>query len=83
MEFRMTRHQVARRARPDAEVSGQLLLIKRVTELRATYQIRLLTCRAVRERRKLIINVPGKCKIHSDLNALAKEYPRNLEIVRN
>jgi hypothetical protein len=83
MEFRMTRQQVARGARPDAETFGKLVLVKKVTELRATYQIRLLAYRVVRERKKLIIAVPRECKVHGDLNALIREYPRNVEIVRN
>ena len=53
MELRQRRHQVARGTRPDAESPTELLLSKPVSELRATYQIRLLTFRAVREGKKL------------------------------
>jgi hypothetical protein len=71
-----------RGARPDAENPNELLLIKRVSELRATYQIRLLTSRAVREGKKLVIEVPKECKLHISLRDLTKRYPRNLTIAR-
>jgi hypothetical protein len=83
MEFKMTKQQVARGARPDGETFDKLVLIKRVSELRATYQIRLLTYRAVEERKMLVIDVPKHCKVHDDLKVLAKEFPRNFSIVRN
>lgn len=83
MNFKMTKQQVARGARPDGETFEKLVLIKRVSELRATYQIRLLAYRAVQEQKKLVIDVPKECKVHADLKALAKEYPRNISFVRN
>ena len=83
MEFKMTKQQVARGARPDGETFDKLVLIKKVSELRATYQIRLLTYRAVEERKKLVIDVPKDCKVHDDLKILAKEYSRNVSIVGN
>lgn len=82
MERRQTKHQVPRGARPDGETFDELLLIKRTAELRATYQIRLLTYLAVQEDKKLIIEVPMECRVHSDLRELAKQYPSNLKIVR-
>jgi hypothetical protein len=83
MEFRQTKHQVARSARPDAEAFGKLLLIKGASELHATYQIRLLTYRAVQERVKLIVEVSKECKIHADLRELAKLYSKAITIVRS
>lgn len=82
MELKQTKHQVARGTRPDAETFDKLLLIKRVSELRATYQIRLLAYRAVQESRKLVIEVPKECKVHSGLRELTKQYPKNVTIVR-
>jgi len=62
--------------------SNELFLFKRVSELRATYQIRLLTYFAIRDGRKLIIEVPKECKVHSDLRELTKQYPGNVTIAR-
>jgi hypothetical protein len=82
METKQTRHQVARGARPDAETYDKLLLMKRVSELRATYQIRLLTHRAVQERKRLVVEVPKGCKIHDTLRELITQYPQNIAIAR-
>ena len=41
--YRYTRHQVPRGAKADAERDGALFLLKNVSSLRLTYQIRLLT----------------------------------------
>ena len=79
----MTKRHVARGARPDAEVNNRIYLIKNVSELRATYQIRLLLYRAVQENTKLVLDVPKSCVLSSPLKALAKEHRRNLEITRN
>jgi len=62
--------------------SNELPLFKRVSELRATYQIRLLTYFAIRDGRKLVVEVPRECKVHSDLLELAKQYPKNVTIAR-
>lgn len=83
MKFEMTKRRVARGARADAEANGRMYLIKNVSELRATYQIRLLLYRAVQEGLKLVLDVPKECKLSSDLKALAKEHRRNLEVAKN
>ena len=62
MHFKNTRHQVARSAMPDAESFNRMYLVKNVSKLRATYQIKLLAFRAVEEKKKLIINVPAACE---------------------
>jgi hypothetical protein len=82
MKFRFTKHQVSRGARPDAETFDTLLLIKRVSSLRATYQIRLLTYRAVQEGRKLEIEVPKTCRLEYDLKELAAQNRDHLKITR-
>jgi hypothetical protein len=51
--------------------------------MRATYQIRLLVYRAVKEKKKLVIEVPKQCKIHDDLKALAKSCPRIIKFMRD
>lgn len=83
MKFEMTKRQVARGALPDAEVNNRMYLIKNASELRATYQIRLLLYRAVQEGSKLVLDVPKACKFSESLKALAKECRRNLEVTRS
>jgi hypothetical protein len=83
MEMRLTKQQVGRGTQADGESFNKLALIKRVSELRATYQIRLLVYRAVKEEKKLIIDVPKECKLHDDLKQLLRDYPRSVEIVRS
>ncbi len=82
MEFQMTKHQVARTARPDAETYDKIHLLKSTLTLRATYQIRLLLFRAVQEGRKLVLNVQKDCVIHDDLKTLMKEHRKSIELVR-
>jgi hypothetical protein len=83
MEFRLTRHQVARGARADAEVDGEWFLIKRTSELHATYQIRLLAYLAAQKRRKIRIEIPKRCKIHGDLRELLRLFPKMLKVTRS
>jgi len=45
-KYRYTKRKVARGTLSDAERNGRIYLLKRVTELGLTYQIRLLTYRA-------------------------------------
>jgi len=82
MKLRYTRHQVPRGARADGEAHDKLVLAKRVSVLRATYQIRLLAFRAMQERRKLVIMVPEHCVIHPTLRQLVKEVPKTISFER-
>jgi hypothetical protein len=82
MKIKQTKNQVARGSRPDGESFNKLLLIKRASEQRATYQIRLLVYRAVQEGKKLIIEVRKDCKVHHNLRELTKQYPNNVTIER-
>ena len=82
MDYRHTQHQVARGARPDAESAEELLLIKRVSEMRATYQIRLLAYLALKGGRDLIIEVRRDTRIHGSLAALCQEIPEVIKIER-
>jgi hypothetical protein len=72
MEFKNTSHQTARSTMPDAEMFNKMYLIKNVSRLRATYQIRLLAFRAVQTGTKLILKVPVDCIFAPSLNALIK-----------
>jgi hypothetical protein len=72
MKSKVTSHQIARSARPDAEAFNKMYLIKNVSKLRATYQIRLLAFRAVDSGTKLILRVPVLCKFDPSLKELIK-----------
>lgn len=72
MKSKFTRHQVARSARPDAEAFNKMYLIKNVSKLRATYQIRLLAFRAADSGTKLILRVPVSCEFDISLLELIK-----------
>ncbi len=82
MDLKRTKHNTLRGTRADVVTSEMFLLIKRVSELRATYQIRLLTYAAIRDNKKLVIEVPGECVIHRGLHDLAQQYSGNVTIVR-
>jgi hypothetical protein len=68
-----TGHQVPRSTRADAVQLDRLYLIKNVMTLRATYQIRLLTYRAVTEGLKLVLKVPHVCKFDRSLLELIRK----------
>jgi hypothetical protein len=77
---RYTRSQVARGTRPDAERMGVMYLLKNCSELRLTYQIRLLTYMASTRGRKLVIDVPEHCQIHQSLRDFQKEHSKIVRI---
>ena len=72
MELRLTRYQVPRGSRPDAETMNKIYVIKNVTMLRATYQIRLLLFKALEDHKKLVLKVPRACRFHVSLKELIK-----------
>ena len=80
MNYRQTKHQVARGAFPDAQNQDKIYLFKNVSTLRATYQVRLLTYLAAEAGKKLIIDVPPHCKLHPSLSELTKEFPKAIRI---
>ncbi len=82
MEFRCTRRQIARGSRPDAETSDKLFLIKKVSVLRATYQVRLLAYRAQKEGKKLVLRLPKGAEEHSTLRAFRDECGSLVRIER-
>jgi hypothetical protein len=79
MEWKYTRHQTARGTRADAEKFGKIYLIKNVSMLRATYQIKLLAFKAVQTHKKLVLDVPKTCQFHESLKNLIKQ---NREIIK-
>ena len=79
MEPKYTRHQVPRGTRPDAETIDKIYLIKNVSTLRATYQVRLLTFKAVQTSRKIMLKVPRTCQFHTSLKDLIKLTGKTIE----
>ena len=60
-----------RGTRPDAETPDRIHLIKNVSALRATYQVRLLALKASSEGKKLVLHVPAACRFDPSLAELA------------
>lgn len=63
---------------PDAETPDKIYLIKSTSELRATYQVRLLLYRAVNEQKVLVLALPKDCHIHPDLAQLMSQHANNI-----
>jgi hypothetical protein len=64
------RQQRPRGTRADAQGATDLILIKNVSVLRATYQIRLLAFMAMKEQKTLRLIVPATCWFDASLNEL-------------
>jgi len=77
---RQTRHQVPRTALPDATFGSKLYLLKKVSTLRLTYQIRLLAHQASQEFTKLVIQVPKECRLSGQLRKTAKASGGQIKI---
>lgn len=73
MDFSYTRHQTPRGAKPDAEVGDKLYLLKNVSSLRLTYQIRVLAFMAHTRGKKLIIQLPKEAKVHESLKNFVRD----------
>jgi hypothetical protein len=82
MRYRHTRHQVPRGALPDAETHNRVFLIKNVSLLHATYQVRLLAFNAGEMGKKLVLRVPEACKLGPSLAALRREQPNLILVER-
>jgi hypothetical protein len=80
MDLRYTRHQVARGSRPDATVGSTAYIVKKVTRMRLTYQIRLLTFLAEEQRGRLVVRVPRGCALSPDLRTFVKRHASVLRI---
>jgi hypothetical protein len=80
MQFRYTRHQVPRGARADSETFDKIVLVKNVSTIRATYQVRLLAFKAVETGKKLVIIVPKHCQVDRTLRELTKELPKTVRV---
>lgn len=82
IDFRYTRHQVARSSRPDAVSGSKAYLFKNVSELRLTYQIRMLTFLAAERKSRLVIRIPKEARLSVDLRLFVKENSAVVRIER-
>jgi hypothetical protein len=73
--YRYTRHQVPRGTLPDAQNENAYYLFKNVSVLHATYQVRLLAYHAFKTGKKLVIQVPQRCRKAETLRRLMKDNP--------
>ena len=80
MKFRYTKHQIPKGAHADAESYDKLFLLKNVSTMRLTYQVRLLTFRASESNKRLVVRVPKHCKVHPSLWAFVKELPKAVQV---
>ena len=83
VNFSYTRHQTPRGALPDAEVGNKLFLIKNVEEIRATYQIKMLTFIAHERGMKVVVKIPKDAKVHPSLRVFIKESNGLIKIERS
>ena len=82
MDGPMTRYQVPRGARADAEDNQNLYLIKNVGRMRLTYQVRVLAARAIDEGRRLVIVLPRGARVSGPLRAFIDITRPNVTIQR-
>jgi hypothetical protein len=82
VRFRYTRHQTARGTRPDGEVGDTYHLIKYVSLLRLTYQIRLLTFLAHERGKKLVISLPRYATLDDSLAGFVKQHRKTIRVER-
>ena len=79
LELKYTRHQVPRGALPDAETIDKIYLIKNVSTLRATYQVRLLAFKGIQSYKTLVLKVPPTCQFHTSLKELIKTAGKKIK----
>ena len=82
IEFRYTKHQTARGARPDNEVEDKLYLIKNVSEMRLTYQIRILADLARRRGQRLVVRLPRQARVHPSLRDFLSLHKETIKTER-
>jgi hypothetical protein len=67
VEYKQTQGGKVRGARPDAQVGNRIYLIKLVSSLRLTYQIRLLAFMAYSQKLQLVLRLPKDALVHESL----------------
>jgi hypothetical protein len=81
-DFAYTKHQTLRGSMPDADVGGILYLIKNVSEMRLTYQIKLLAYMAKSKNKKLSVRLLKATKVHSSLRDFVRASDGLVKIER-
>jgi hypothetical protein len=69
-----------RRTRPDAETPDALVLVKYAAALHATYQVRTLAERAMREGKRLVLLVPRGFRPANSLQLFMANNPELIQI---
>jgi hypothetical protein len=72
-------HPRPRGTRADAETSDGIYLIKNVSRLHATYQVRLLAYAARERGKRLVLVVPPSCQFEAGLRDLMESRPGLIE----
>ncbi len=71
-----------RAARADAESDDSLYLIKMCSQLRVTYQIRLLAFQASQCGKQLVLCVDRDCQLHPSLADFLLQFPKVVRLDR-
>ncbi|GIH09340.1 hypothetical protein Rhe02_74070 [Rhizocola hellebori] len=83
MDHRYSRRQAARGSRPDATDDGSSwYLLKMVSHMRLTYQIKLLTFAAAESGALLIIRVPRACHVSDSLRDFLSAHKARVKLER-
>ncbi|CAN7307427.1 hypothetical protein [Knoellia sp. LjRoot47] len=77
-----TSGQVPRGARPDAVKDNWPHLIKNVSRLRCTYQIRVLTALAEDAGQRLVVVVPKGTRLSRDLTQFIRDHKASIRVDR-
>ncbi|WP_454703480.1 hypothetical protein [Achromobacter pestifer] len=82
MHFFYTAHQTPRGAKPDGQFGNKIYLIKNVSKMRLTYQIKVLSYMAESQGKILIIQLPKQAAVHKSLKDFVRELARFVKIER-
>jgi hypothetical protein len=83
MDHRYSRRQATRGTRPDATDGGSSwYLLKMVSHMRLTYQIKLLTFAAGESGAQLIIRVPRSCRLSDPLRDFLNTHKARVTLER-
>ncbi|MGF6907797.1 hypothetical protein [Fusobacterium sp. PH5-44] len=82
MEFIKTKTGRYRGAMADGYYAKEYVLIKVCPTLKLTYQIKLLTYRAIRDKLIFVLSVPIECELSQKLKKFQKENEKNMIIER-
>lgn len=81
-KFTYTKHQTPRGSMPDVENGAALYLLKNVSKMRLTYQVKLLVYMAHPKGKRLYIRLPSTAKVHHTLRDYVHERGGLVKIER-